>query len=96
MLRLTDDFFREMANVAHERVLFERVMHRLTEGALESQRLLVPLLLELGPAAVQALVNRAPELGRLGFELEAFGGTLNVTAVPALLDAASQTVAQQS
>jgi DNA mismatch repair ATPase MutL len=26
-------------HVAHERVLFERVMQRLTEGALESQRL---------------------------------------------------------
>ena len=34
-------------HVAHERVLFERVMERLTAGALESQRLLVPLLLEL-------------------------------------------------
>ena len=30
-------------HVAHERVLFERVMQRLTAGALESQRLLVPM-----------------------------------------------------
>ena len=29
-------------HVAHERVLFERVMERLTSGPLESQRLLVP------------------------------------------------------
>src|SRR5262249_56705282 len=34
-------------HVAHERVLFERVMERLTRGPLESQRLLVPLLIDV-------------------------------------------------
>ena len=38
-------------HVAHERVLFERVMERLTAGRLESQRLLVPMMLELSAAA---------------------------------------------
>jgi DNA mismatch repair protein MutL len=76
-------------HVAHERVLFERVMEKLTAGQLESQRLLVPMLLELGPAAVQSLAARAQELSRLGFELEPFGeATLKVSAVPALLEAA--------
>jgi len=75
-------------HVAHERVLFERVMERLTSGRLESQRLLVPLVLELPPAALQALVARAGELERLGFDLEAFGDlTVKVSAVPALLEA---------
>jgi DNA mismatch repair protein MutL len=73
-------------HVAHERVLFERVMQRLTAGPLESQRLLMPLLLELGPSAHQALMGRSAELARLGFELESFGeGTIKVDAVPALL-----------
>ena len=58
-------------HVAHERVLFERVMERLTAGRLESQRLLVPMVLELAPAAHQALVARAAELERFGFEIEA-------------------------
>jgi len=67
-------------------VLFERVMEKLTAGRLESQRLLVPLLLELPPAAHQALVGRTSELERFGFEIGAFGeNTVNVTAVPALL-----------
>ena len=75
-------------HVAHERVLFERVMERLTTGALESQRLLVPMMLDVAPSAHQALVGRATELARLGFELEAFGdSTVRVDAVPALLDA---------
>jgi DNA mismatch repair protein MutL len=73
-------------HVAHERVLFERVMERLTAGGLESQRLLVPMVMDLAPSAHQALTNRAAELERLGFEIEPFGSTsVKVTAVPALL-----------
>jgi DNA mismatch repair protein MutL len=73
-------------HVAHERVLFERVMERLTRGPLESQRLLVPLLIDLAPSAHQALAGRHAALERLGFEVEGFGTvTLRVSAVPALL-----------
>jgi DNA mismatch repair protein MutL len=75
-------------HVAHERVLFERVMQQLTAGRLESQRLLVPMVLDLPPAAHDALVGRTGELERLGFELDSFGGAaVRVTAVPALLKA---------
>ena len=73
-------------HVAHERVLFERVMERLTSGRLESQRLLVPLVMDLAPSAHQALLGRAEELERLGFEIEPFGAaTIRIAAVPALL-----------
>jgi DNA mismatch repair protein MutL len=73
-------------HVAHERVLFERVMEKLTSGGVEAQRLLVPLVLDLPPAAHQALVGRAAELARLGFEIDGFGAsTIKVAAVPALL-----------
>src|SRR5439155_2215494 len=75
-------------HVAHERVLFERVMERLTSGPLESQRLLVAMLLDVSPSAHDALLNRAGELQRLGFEIETFGdATIKVGAVPALLKA---------
>ena len=73
-------------HVAHERVLFERVMERLTAGRFESQRLLMPMVLDLPPSACEALINRLHELERFGFELESFGGaTIKVSAVPALL-----------
>jgi DNA mismatch repair protein MutL len=73
-------------HVAHERVLFERITERLTSGALESQRLLVPMLVDLPPAARQTLTSHAADLERLGFELEEFGGeAIKVTACPALL-----------
>ncbi len=73
-------------HVAHERVLFERVMERLSDGPLESQRLLVPLVIDVAPSAQQALVGRTSELERLGFEIDGFGaGTIKVSAVPSLL-----------
>jgi DNA mismatch repair protein MutL len=73
-------------HVAHERVLFERVMQRLTAGRLESQRLLVPMLLDLSASAVQTLSQRAAELEAFGFEIERFGdATIKVASVPALL-----------
>ncbi len=73
-------------HVAHERVLFEQIVERLTAGGLESQRLLEPMLIDLPVAARQALVAHAAELARMGCELEEFGGeAVRVVAVPALL-----------
>ena len=75
-------------HVAHERVLFERITERLTTGRLESQRLLEPLLISLSAGARQALVARAADLERLGFEIEEFGGdTVRLSAYPAVLRA---------
>jgi DNA mismatch repair protein MutL len=73
-------------HVAHERVLFERISERLTSGRLESQRLLVPLLVELPAAAREALAAHTADLERLGFEIEEFGGdAVRLSAIPALL-----------
>ena len=75
-------------HVAHERVLFEQVMERLTAGPLESQRLLTPVIIDLSPAQRQGLTQHAPVLERFGFEVEEFGGdSVRLTAVPALLEA---------
>jgi DNA mismatch repair protein MutL len=75
-------------HVAHERVLFERVMERLTTGRLESQRLLVPLVIELSADEHESLTARAQALEKFGFEFESFGPrAINVTGVPALIEA---------
>jgi DNA mismatch repair protein MutL len=75
-------------HVAHERVLFEQVMERLTVGTMESQRLLAPMVLDLSASQRQALSAHAAALARFGFELEEFGGdSVRLAAVPALLAA---------
>jgi DNA mismatch repair protein MutL len=76
-------------HVAHERVLFERVMETLTAGRLESQRLLTPILIEMSPAQRQVLAQHTETLDRFGLELEEFGGdSVRLSAVPAILDPA--------
>ena len=74
-------------HVAHERVLFEQVMEKLTSGRLESQRLLTPLIIELSQAQRHALAQHHEALERFGMEVEEFGGdSLNLSAVPAILE----------
>ncbi len=81
-------------HVAHERVLFEQVMERLTAGRLESQGLLQPLVLDLPPAERQALAAHEAVLERLGFDVEAFGGdSVRIAAVPALVPLAASEAA---
>jgi DNA mismatch repair protein MutL len=76
-------------HVAHERVLFEQVMEKLTTGRLESQRLLTPILLELSPAQRHALLPHTATLEKFGLEIEEFGGdSVRLSALPALLDPA--------
>ncbi|MBL8135358.1 MAG: DNA mismatch repair endonuclease MutL [Acidobacteria bacterium] len=73
-------------HVAHERVLFERILEKLTAAPLESQGLLVPMIVDLPGAGHDTLLARAAELTRFGFDLDDFGGTsVRVTAVPAIL-----------
>jgi DNA mismatch repair protein MutL len=81
-------------HVAHERVLFERVLEELTTGRLESQRLLEPMLLQVPPAGRQALVAHAADLERFGFEVAEFGGdSVRVGSVPAMLGPAESAAA---
>ena len=68
---------------AHERVLYERFMGMLERGEAPSQRLLFPLTLHLTPAEGDAFDAHRELLGRLGFEVDGFGGhTLLVHSVP--------------
>jgi DNA mismatch repair protein MutL len=73
-------------HVAHERILFEQIMERLTSGPLESQRLLEPVLIELSVAQREALAMHQEVLTQFGIEVVEFGGdSLRVAAVPAIL-----------
>ena len=60
-------------HVAHERVLFEKILKQRTAQKVESQRLLMPLLLELTPAQQAVFAEISEELNQNGFEAEPFG-----------------------
>jgi DNA mismatch repair protein MutL len=71
-------------HVAHERILFERVLKERAAGRVEMQHLLMPMVLELTPAQQIEYARIADELNATGFELEPFGNrTVAVKAAPA-------------
>jgi DNA mismatch repair protein MutL len=75
-------------HVAHERVLFEKILRQRAVERVESQRLLMPLILELTPGQQAVFVELTDELHRNGFEVEAFGSrTIAVKTAPAGVEA---------
>ena len=73
-------------HAAHERVLFEEFLSARQRAAVPSQTLLEPALVDLGPEAADVLQENADVLGRLGFEIESFGGsTILVRSVPTIV-----------
>jgi DNA mismatch repair protein MutL len=76
-------------HVAHERILFEKVLDARGNGRLEPQRLLLPPVLSLSPAQQLEYARIASEMEGVGFETEPFGNrTIAVKAAPAGLAAA--------
>jgi DNA mismatch repair protein MutL len=74
-------------HVAHERILFEKVLRERDTEQVQRQRLLMPLLIDLLPAQMIIFAEIADELDRNGFEAEPFGPrTLAVKAAPVGLE----------
>ena len=76
-------------HVAHERVLFEKVLKQRVAQKVESQRLLMPLVLELTPAQQAVFAEISEELNQNGFEAEPFGArSVAIKVAPAGVEAA--------
>ncbi len=60
-------------HVAHERVLFEKILREREVERVQRQRLLMPMLVDLLPGQMVAFARIAEELKRNGFEAEPFG-----------------------
>ena len=70
----------------HERILFEDLLARVTRGPLESQRMLIPVVLPASSSQVALLDHVQPLLGRIGIEVSAFGpNSVAVQAFPSFL-----------
>jgi DNA mismatch repair protein MutL len=75
-------------HVAHERVLFEKILKQRAAQKVESQRLLLPLVIELSPAQQAVFTEISDELARNGFELEPFGArSVAIKIAPAGIEA---------
>jgi DNA mismatch repair protein MutL len=71
-------------HVAHERILFEKVLRQQAQGRVERQQLLMPIVLDLTAAQQIEYARIADELERSGFDSEPFGNrTIAVKGAPA-------------
>jgi DNA mismatch repair protein MutL len=76
-------------HVAHERVLFEKLLRERQTERVERQRLLMPMLIDLLPQQMVAFSALAAELERNGCEAEPFGPhTIAIKAAPTGLSGA--------
>ncbi|MFC5861282.1 DNA mismatch repair endonuclease MutL [Acidicapsa dinghuensis] len=74
-------------HVAHERILFEKILASRDVEAIQRQRMLMPLLVDLQPWQMTVFAEIADELDKNGFEAEPFGPrTLAVKAAPVGLE----------
>jgi DNA mismatch repair protein MutL len=70
---------------ARERVFYERLIN--DQGEIESQGLLVPVLLELDVRDVDLLMRFREHFDQAGFTLESFGGqTVTISGAPSFLN----------
>ena len=73
-------------HAAHERITYERLKTQLLGGAVDRQRLLVPLALDVSTTEADLLESRSGELEALGMVMERNGpASVVVREVPALL-----------
>jgi DNA mismatch repair protein MutL len=71
-------------HVAHERVLFEQHLDARRAGKVESQRMLMPMVIDLPPRQIVIYAKIAEELAANGFEVEPMGlKSFAIQAVPA-------------
>lgn len=70
----------------HERILYEQLRERVLGGIVETQSLLVPEPVDLGPREAAVALEHRELLAQLGMKIEPFGGdTVLVAGYPAML-----------
>ena len=70
----------------HERILYEELLARVTRGPLESQRMLIPIVVPTSAKQVALLEAVRPTLDRLGLDVVAWGPeSVAVQAFPSFL-----------
>ena len=73
-------------HAAHERILYEEMQRRMETQGVPSQRLLLPITLQLGPRDADWITSHQAILERAGIALEHFGGgSFKVDALPTFI-----------
>ena len=74
-------------HAAHERILFEKFKNEFEKGSVSSEKLLIPLLMELTMEESLILASAEETFQTIGFEIEPIGERLYaIRSIPSLLD----------
>jgi len=74
-------------HAAHERILFEKFKKEYESGSVVSEKLLIPLLLELSAEESYLLESAGETLKSMGFEIESMGEKLfALRSIPSFID----------
>ena len=74
-------------HAAHERILFERFKKEYESRSMISERLLLPILIELSVEETYVLESAGEALGAMGFEIEPVGEKLfAIRSIPSVID----------
>jgi DNA mismatch repair protein MutL len=75
-------------HAAHERILFEEMRERMEQQGVPTQRLLLPLTIEVAPKDGDWIAQHLEVLSRAGIGMESFGAnTFKIDALPTFLRA---------
>lgn len=75
-------------HAAHERLVYEKFKGQMADGAIASQGLLIPEIIDMDDVQIATLLEKSDTFQKLGLEIEAFGpGSISVRSTPALLGA---------
>ncbi len=73
-------------HAAHERLVFEKLKSYMEQGAIQSQGLLTPEIIDMDDIRIGALLEKSDLFRTMGLEIESFGhGSLAVRCIPSLL-----------
>ena len=73
-------------HAAHERIMFEKMRRAMEQEGVPTQRLLMPLTLQLSPRDADVIARNLDALARLGIEAEPFGpNTFKIESLPTFL-----------
>ena len=70
----------------HERILYERIKAGINAGRLESQKLLIPVPVDLSPVEMACALENRDLLAEFGLIVDSFGGnTVLISGYPAMI-----------
>lgn len=80
-----EEMFMIDQHAAHERIYYEKYLNDYKSAGIQSQSLIVPIVIELSPSEKQNIFDNIELFNKIGYEIEDFGGNaITLRCVPVI------------